>query len=255
MNKNLRQPVIAGNWKMNKTVDEAGSLIKDIIPLVKDSECEVVLCVPFVDVPAAVELTKNTNVKIGAQNCHFEESGAFTGEISAKMLSSLGVKYTIVGHSERRAYFKETDETINKRLKAVIKENISAILCVGENLEQRNQNVTEQVVKRQISLALQGVSEEDLNRVIIAYEPIWAIGTGKSALPQQAEEVCAYIRSAIRGLYGDVAADSVAILYGGSMNEKNAAELLQKENIDGGLIGKSSLDAKAFSHIVEAANQ
>lgn len=255
MNKNLRKPVIAGNWKMNKTPDEAKKIIAELTPLVQKAKCDVVLCVPFTCIHCALKATKGTNVSIGAQNCHFEESGAFTGEVSAKMLSSIGVKYVIIGHSERRAYFAETDATVNKKLKAALHEGLKVILCVGETLEQRQHVITNEVISIQVNLALNGIKKEDLQNIIIAYEPVWAIGTGKTASSEEAEEVCNFIRNLVKNIYNDAdIASKSTILYGGSMNAKNAKELLLKDDIDGGLIGGASLKAVDFSEIVNATN-
>ena len=255
MNKELRKAVIAGNWKMNKNPEETRALLAEVAPLVKDAKCEVVACVPFIDLPAAVEAAKGTNIQIGAQNCHWEESGAFTGEIAANMLTSIGVSYVIIGHSERRTYFGETDQTVNKRIRAALDAGLSVLLCVGETLEQREQGVTEELVALQTKIALLGVTKEDLARVIIAYEPIWAIGTGRTATSAQAGEVCRAIRSVIAALYGKPAADAFTIQYGGSMNAKNAAELLAQGDVDGGLIGGASLKAADFAEIVRAASE
>ncbi|MCD7723774.1 MAG: triose-phosphate isomerase [Clostridiales bacterium] len=255
MNKNLRKAVIAGNWKMNKTPDEAAVLINEIKPLVKDADCDVVVCVPFVDLHAALQAAAGSNIAVGAENCHWAESGAFTGEVSAPMLKAMGVPYVIIGHSERRQYFGETDETVNKRVRAALDSNLKVILCVGEVLSEREQAVTFEVVGRQTKIALGGVSEDELKNIIIAYEPVWAIGTGKTATADQADEVNGYIRQVIAQLYGKAAADSFVVQYGGSMNAKNAAELLSKENVDGGLIGGASLKAEDFSVIVKAASK
>jgi len=254
MNKAVRKAVIAGNWKMNKTPNEAKALIEEMKPLVADADCGVVLCVPFVDLPAALEAAKGSNIKIGAQNCHFEKSGAFTGEISGGMLTELGVEYVIIGHSERRQYFGETDVTVNKRVLAALEAGLKVILCVGELLEQREQGITAEVVAMQTKIALQGVSHEQLENIIIAYEPVWAIGTGRTATADQAEEVCALIRATVAGLYCEKCAAALTVQYGGSMNAKNAEELLSKENVDGGLIGGASLKAPDFSVIVKAAS-
>lgn len=254
MNKNLRKAVIAGNWKMNKTPSEAKELLNAIAPLVKDADCEVIACVPYVDLCTAIEATKGTNIKIGAENCHWAESGAFTGEISTGMLKELGVEYVVLGHSERRQYFGETDETVNKRTKAALAAGLKPIVCVGELLWERECNITEEVIARQIKLDLFDVSAEDVKKTIIAYEPVWAIGTGKTATADQAEEVCAFIRATLAKLYGQDVADAVTIQYGGSMNDGNAAELLSKSDVDGGLIGGASLVAEKFAAIVAAAN-
>ncbi len=254
MNKALRKAVIAGNWKMNKTPSEATTLLNEIAPLVKDADCEVIACVPYVDIAAAVEATKGTNIKIGAENAHWEEKGAFTGEISTGMLKEIGVEYVVLGHSERRQYFGETDETVNKRTKAVLNAGLKPIVCVGELKWERECGITEEVVARQIKLDLWDVTAEQLKNVIIAYEPVWAIGTGLTATDDQAEEVCAFIRATLAKLYSKEAADGVTIQYGGSMNDGNAQGLLSKENIDGGLIGGASLVAEKFAAIVSAAS-
>lgn len=255
MNKQLRSAVIAGNWKMNKTPCEAKALINDIAPLVKDAACDVVVCVPYVDLSVALEATKGTNIGVGAENCHWEKSGAFTGEISADMLASMGVQYVIIGHSERRTYFGETDVTVNKRVRAALDAGLTVILCVGEYLEQREQGVTAELVAMQTKIALQGVTEEELKKVIIAYEPVWAIGTGRTATAEQANEVCAVIRGVAEKLYSKAAADGLTVQYGGSMNAGNAAELLDQPDVDGGLIGGASLKPADFAKIVEAASR
>ncbi len=252
MNKKLRKAVIAGNWKMNKTRPEAKALIDGIAPLVKDADCDVVVAVPFTNLETAINATKGTNIKVAAQNVHFEKSGAFTGEISADMLVELGVEYVVLGHSERRQYFGETDETVNKRTIAALSAGLIPIVCVGELLWERECDITKEVIARQIKLDFFGISADDVKKSIIAYEPVWAIGTGKTATADQAEEVCAFIRSTLAELYSKEVADAVTIQYGGSMNPKNAAELLSKENIDGGLIGGASLKAEDFSVIVSA---
>lgn len=255
MNQQLRKAVIAGNWKMNKTPAEAKVLIEEIAPLVKNSVCDVVVCVPYVDLCTALETTKGTNIHVGAENCHWEPSGAYTGEISAPMLKAMGVEYVIIGHSERRTYFGETDVTVNKRVRAALDNGLKVILCVGEYLEQREQGITAELVAMQVKIALGGVSAEELKNIIIAYEPVWAIGTGLTATADQAEEVCAQIRATLASLYCEDCANAVTIQYGGSMNAKNAKELLSKENVDGGLIGGASLKAPDFAAIVEATKQ
>ncbi|MBQ3265714.1 MAG: triose-phosphate isomerase [Ruminococcus sp.] len=255
MKKDVRKAIIAGNWKMNKTPSEAKALLAEIAPLVKDAGCEVVACVPYVDLAVAIEAAEGTNIKIGAENCHWAESGAFTGEISTGMLKEIGVEYVVIGHSERRQYFGETDETVNKRTKAALAAGLKPIVCVGELLWERECNITEEVVARQIKLDLWDVTEEELKNVVIAYEPVWAIGTGKTATAEQAEEVCALIRACLAKLYNEAAAEAVTIQYGGSMNDKNADELLQKTNVDGGLIGGASLVAEKFAAIVAAATR
>ena len=255
MNKALRKAVIAGNWKMNKTPAEAKELIAAIAPLVKDAGCEVIACTPFVDLSAAQEAAQGTNIQIGAENCHWEKSGAYTGEISAEMLASMGVNIVIIGHSERRQYFGETDVTVQKRVRAALDAGLTVILCVGETLEQREQGITSELVAMQTKIALGGVTAEELKRIIIAYEPVWAIGTGKTATAQQANEVCHTIREVIAGLYGKDAADAFTIQYGGSMNAGNAAELLAQPDVDGGLIGGASLKPQDFATIVKAATE
>ena len=255
MNKALRKAVIAGNWKMNKTPAEAKELISAIAPLVKDADCDVVACTPFVDLASAQEAAAGTNIQIGAENCHWEKSGAYTGEISAEMLSSMGVNIVIIGHSERRQYFGETDVTVQKRVRAALDAGLTVILCVGETLEQREQGITSELVSMQTKIALGGVSEEELKRIIIAYEPVWAIGTGKTATAQQANEVCHTIRECIASVYSQAAADGITIQYGGSMNAGNAAELLAQPDVDGGLIGGASLKPNDFATIVKAATE
>ncbi len=255
MDKTKRTAVIAGNWKMNKTRAEARALIEELIPLVKGAGCGVVVCVPYLDLETAVSAAKGTDVKVGAQNCHWADHGAFTGEISPAMLADAGVEYVIIGHSERRACFGETDLTVNRRVRAAVDGGLQVILCCGELLEDREQGVTEETVGRQVKIALGGIAEEELKQIIIAYEPVWAIGTGRTATADQAEEVCAYIRSLIAKLYGGEAAEALTIQYGGSMNAGNAAELLGKSNVDGGLIGGASLKAPDFAAIVKAASE
>ena len=255
MNKSLRKAVIAGNWKMNKNRAEAKSLIEEMKPLVKDADCDVVICVPYTNLETALEAVKGTNIKVGAENCHFEKSGAFTGEISADMLTEMGIEYVIIGHSERRQYFGETDVTVNLRTLAALNAGLTVILCVGEMLEQREQGITAELVALQTKVALQNVSAEMLKKVIIAYEPVWAIGTGKTATSEQANEVNAIIRATVSELYGKAAADALTVQYGGSMNAKNADELLAQPDVDGGLIGGASLKAEDFSVIVKAASK
>jgi len=256
MNRRYRKTVIAGNWKMNKTPSEAKALIAEIRETVgKVKWCDIIVCVPFVDIPAAVKACKGAKISVGAQNIHFEPKGAYTGEISADMLKDLGVKYVIVGHSERRQYFAETDETVNKKVHTVLDAGMQPIVCVGESLAQREQGVTASVIETQVRIALNGVAKEQMRKIIIAYEPIWAIGTGKTATSEQAAEVCTGIREIIRSLYGARVARSVSIQYGGSMNAKNAADLLAQNDIDGGLIGGASLKAPDFAAIINAANQ
>ena len=255
MNKALRKAVIAGNWKMNKTPSEAKALIEEMKPLVKDAACDVVLCVPFIDIPAAIEAAKGSNIKIGAENVHFKSSGAYTGEVSAEMLKEAGVEYVVVGHSERRTYFGETDQTVNLRALVALNAGLKAIICVGETLEQRELGYTETLLKFQTKMALTNVTKEQLKNVIIAYEPVWAIGTGVTATADQADEGNGYVRAAIAEAYGEDVAQSVTIQYGGSMNAGNADELVSKENVDGGLIGGASLKAPDFAKIVAAASK
>ncbi len=255
MNKAKRQAIIAGNWKMNCTPKETTALINEMKPLVKDADCGVVLCVPFVDIDAALKASEGSNIEIGAENCHFEKSGAFTGEVSAPMLKEMGVRYVIIGHSERRQYFAETDETVNKRLTAALSEGLKVILCVGETLTQREQGITAELVAMQTKIALLGISREDVKNVIIAYEPVWAIGTGKTATSEQADEVCGIIRNVIAEIYDSEIAEGMTVQYGGSMKPSNAEELLDKVNVDGGLIGGASLKAADFSQIVKAASR
>ncbi len=255
MNKKLRAAVIAGNWKMNKTRPEAKALVGELKPLVKDADCGVVVCVPFTNLETVLEAAKGSNIKVGAQNCHFEKSGAFTGEISADMLVEMGVEYVVIGHSERRQYFGETDITVNKRTIAALEAGLNVILCVGEMLEDRELGITEELVAMQTKIALNGVDKADLAKVIIAYEPVWAIGTGKTATAEQANEVCSVIRNTVAKIYDQDAADAMTIQYGGSMNAKNAEELLAQPDVDGGLIGGASLKAPDFSVIVKAASK
>ena len=255
MNKAVRKAVIAGNWKMNKTPAETTEIINAMKPLVKDADCSVVLCVPYVDIHAALTAAEGSNIEIGAENCHWEKSGAYTGEISADMLVAMGVKYVITGHSERRQYFGETDITVNKRTLAAVNAGLTAIVCVGETLEQREQGITAELVAMQTKIALGGIAKDQLDKIIIAYEPVWAIGTGKTATSDQAEEVCAVIRATIAEIYDNEAAEALTIQYGGSMNAANADELVSKVNVDGGLIGGASLKAEDFSIIVKAASK
>ena len=236
MKKTVRKAVIAGNWKMNKTRPEAKALLEELKPMVADvKDVEVVACVPFTNLETALAVTAGTNIKIGAENCHFEKSGAFTGEISADMLAEMGVEYVVLGHSER------------------LEAGLKPIVCVGELLWERECNITEEVIARQIKLDFFGISADDLKKCIIAYEPVWAIGTGKTATADQAEEVCAFIRATLAKLYGADVAETITIQYGGSMNAKNAEELLSKTNVDGGLIGGASLKAADFTTIIKAA--
>ena len=248
----MRKPIIAGNWKMNKTAKETKELIAALIPLVKDvSEVEIVVCPPFLDIEAASAALKGSNIKLGAQNMHFEESGAYTGEVSPKMLKEFGVEYVILGHSERRQYFAETDEAVNKKVKAALKAGIKPIICVGEKLDEREEGITSEVVRRQTKLALLGLKSHEVSDVVIAYEPIWAIGTGRTASADDANDTIADLRNAIKEVFSADAADMIRIQYGGSMNTSNASELMAKPQIDGGLIGGASLKADDFSMIVK----
>lgn len=249
----FRNAIIAGNWKMNNTAKEGVALVNALKPLVKDASCEVVVCVPAIDIPAVAEALEGSNIALGAQNVHYAERGAYTGEISAEMLKEYGVKYVIIGHSERRQYFGETDETVNKRTRAALSAGLKPIVCVGELLWERECGITEEVIARQIKLDFFGISKDELLSCIIAYEPVWAIGTGKTATAEQAEEVCAFIRATLAKLYDSETAEAVTVQYGGSMNAANAAELLSKPDVDGGLIGGASLKANDFSVIVGAA--
>ncbi len=255
MNKTLRKAIIAGNWKMNMDRKGAEKLITELKPIAADKTCGVVICVPYTDLETALRLTEGTNIAVGAENCHFKKSGAFTGEISADMLAEMGVEYVIIGHSERRQYFAETDLTVNRRVKAALAAGLKVILCVGEMLSEREDGITEDVVELQTVAAFTGISAEDAKNVVIAYEPVWAIGTGKTATAEQAEEVCAFIRGVVAKRYDQAIADGMTIQYGGSMNEKNAAELLAKENIDGGLIGGASLVAEKFGVLLAEASK
>ena len=244
-----RKKIIAGNWKMNMTPSEAVALIETLKPLVKNDEVDVLLCVPAIDIIPAMEAAKGTNIQIGAENMYFEEKGAYTGEISAEMLLDAGVKYVIIGHSERRDYFKEDDALLNKKVKKAIEAGLTPILCCGETLEQRESGVTLDWIRLQIKSDLAGVAASDVANMVIAYEPIWAIGTGKTATSDQAQEVCGAIRECVAEIYDQATADSVRIQYGGSVNAGNAAELFAKPDIDGGLVGGASLKAD-FGKIV-----
>lgn len=245
--------IIAGNWKMNKLPSETYDYVKEVVKATEGAECEVVCCTPYVCLAPAVEAAKGTHVKIGAENLHYEDKGAFTGEVSADMLVDLGVQYVIMGHSERREYNNETDETVNLKAKKALSKGLIPIICCGESLEQREAGITMDWIAIQIKKALAGISAEDVKKVVIAYEPIWAIGTGKTATDDQAEEVCASIRELIAKLYDEETAKAVTIQYGGSMNAKNCEGLLAKPNINGGLIGGASLKAEDFAVIVKAA--
>ncbi len=253
MNKAKRDVVIAGNWKMNKSPAEAKELITALKPLVADADCKVVICVPYTDLFVAVEETKGTNIKVGAENCHWEKSGAFTGEIAPQWLKEMGVEYCVIGHSERRQYFGETDKTVNLRTKAALEAGLKPIVCVGELKEERLADKTHEVLDTQMAGGFDGITAEQMADIIIAYEPVWAIGTGLTATDEQANEACAYIRSIVAAKYGQAVADAAVIQYGGSMNDANAAGLLAQEDVDGGLIGGASLVADKFAKVVAAA--
>ena len=246
----MRKKVIAGNWKMNMLPNEAMKFIEDLAPLVKDTQNEVILCVPYTDLFYALLTVQGTNIKIGAQNMHFEEKGAYTGEISAKMLKSINVEYVIIGHSERRQYFNETDETVNKKIKAAFENGLKPIVCVGETLEQRDEGTTIDIITNQTKLALEGLTDEQVANTIIAYEPIWAIGTGKTATSEDAQKAIKSIRDKICQIYGQNVANGVIIQYGGSVKSSNAKELFEMSDIDGGLVGGASLKPDEFSKIV-----
>ena len=256
MNRRYRKTIIAGNWKMNKTLTETKAFAEELKPILgRPKWCEVVLCVPAVNLQAAIRLFKDSRVAIGAETCHYESTGAYTGEVSAEMLKDIGVKYVIIGHSERRQYYNETDFTVNKKVHAALEAGLRPIVCVGESLEQRELGVTIDLITYQVKCALAGVPAEKMRHVVFAYEPIWAIGTGKTATTAEAQEVCEAIRTVIRKLYGARVARAVTIQYGGSMNPKNAYELLSQPDVDGGLIGGASLKPEQFLDIVNAANQ
>lgn len=247
-----RREIIAGNWKMNNTIADTKALLSELIPLVKDATCDVVVCTPYTDLATAVEMTKGSNVKVGAENVHWAEKGAFTGEISAKMLVELGVEYVIIGHSERRQYFGETDQTVNARMKAALAAGLKPIVCVGETLAEREAGKVEEVLVRQTTEAFKDITKEELDNIVVAYEPVWAIGTGKTATSQDANDTIRIIRDVIAGLYcKNCAENKVRIQYGGSMNAKNAHELMEMPEIDGGLIGGASLKAVDFSIVVK----
>lgn len=246
----MRKKVIAGNWKMNKLPNEAMDFISELAPLVKNAESEVVLCVPYTDLFYSLLHTQDTNIKIGAQNMHYEEKGAYTGEISGEMLKSIGVEYVIIGHSERRAYYGETDETVNKKLKKALSLGLKPIVCVGESLEQREKGSAKDIVTMQTKLALEGLKNDEVEKTIIAYEPIWAIGTGKTATKEDANETIKWIREKIEEIYGKNVAERVIIQYGGSVKSSNAKDLFEMSDIDGGLVGGASLDAQEFAKIV-----
>ncbi|HEY8389656.1 MAG TPA: triose-phosphate isomerase [Clostridia bacterium] len=249
----MRKPIIAGNWKMNNTAKETKDLLTELIPKVKDAKCDVVVCVPYTDLYMASQMLKDTNIGLGAQNVHWADKGAFTGEVSADMLLELGVKYVIIGHSERRQYFGETDETVNKRVIQALKKGLTPILCIGETESERENGLTDEVNRRQLTVGLKDVSAEDVEKIVIAYEPVWAIGTGKTATDKDADETIGKIREILSVIYTRDIAQALRIQYGGSMNAKNAQGLMSMPEIDGGLIGGASLKAEDFSVIVKAA--
>ena len=246
----MRKPIIAGNWKMNKTLKEALEMVEELKPVVKDARCEVVVCPPFVCLAQVAEAVKGTNIKVGAQNMHFEESGAYTGEVSPAMLRELDIEYVIIGHSERRQYFNETDESVNKKVKAALKHRLIPIVCCGESLEEREDEVTREVLGKQIRIGLKGFTEDNIGKIIVAYEPIWAIGTGRTATDEQANEAIAYIRSVIAAMYGKETADKVRIQYGGSVKPATIKAQMQQSDIDGALVGGASLNASDFAAIL-----
>ena len=248
----MRKPIIAGNWKMNKINAEAIDLVNELMPLVKDiKDIEIVVCPPFTALSEVYRVIDGTNILLGAQDVYFEEKGAFTSQISCDMLKDVGCTYVIIGHSEKRQYFGETNESVNKKVKAALAHDLKPIICVGENLEQREANETMGIVEEQVKGALKDIKKEQMADIVFAYEPIWAIGTGKTAAPEQAQEVHAFIRNIILNIYDSDIADSVRIQYGGSVKPDNVKELMEQEDIDGGLIGGASLDAESFSKIIK----
>ncbi len=246
----MRKAIIAGNWKMNNTMDEATKLVNELKPLVADATCEVVVCPPAIYLDLVKKATEGTNIMVGAQNMHFEESGAFTGEISPVMLKEMGIQYVILGHSERRQYFGENDQDLNKKMKKAFEYNLIPILCVGETLEEREANITEEVLAKQVKLDLAGLEKEKVEKSVIAYEPIWAIGTGKTATAEQADETIGFIRSIVGKMFGSDTAEKIRIQYGGSVKPSTIKEQMGKTNIDGGLIGGAALKAEEFAAIV-----
>ncbi|WP_125153435.1 triose-phosphate isomerase [Clostridium rectalis] len=246
----MRKAVIAGNWKMHNTIDEALKLVDELRPLVKDADCEVVVCPTFICLDSVKKAVKGSNIKVGAQNVHFEEKGAFTGEVSPGMLEAMEIDYVLIGHSERRQYFNETDETVNKKIKASFSHNLIPILCVGESLYERENEINEEVIGRQIKLDLKGLTKDQVESMIIAYEPIWAIGTGKTATSKQANDTIAFIRNTVKGLYGEEVAEKIRIQYGGSVKPATIKEQMAMSDIDGALVGGASLKAEDFASIV-----
>ena len=257
MNRQYRQTIIAGNWKMNMLASGVKAYADGLIPLISGFHgwCETVVCAPFVLLPAALDTFKGTGIGVGAQNMSQHESGAYTGEVSGPQLSDIGVDYVIIGHSERREYYGETDASVNKKVLSAIGRSLRPIVCVGESLSQRETGITSELVAMQVKAALVGVSPEDIRRIVIAYEPIWAIGTGVTATPKDAQDVCRDIRKVLSFLYDEDTAKAMTIQYGGSMNDKNASDLLAQPDIDGGLIGGASLKPESFAVIINAANQ
>ena len=250
----MRKKVIVGNWKMNMLPNEAISFIENITPIVKNTQNEVILCVPYTDLFYSLLTAQGTNIKIGAQNMHWEEKGAYTGEVSGQMLKSIGVEYVIIGHSERRQYFAETDETVNLKVKSAIQNELKPIVCVGETLEQRELGTAEEIITEQTELALKGLAKEQVSNIILAYEPIWAIGTGKTATSEDANNSIKAIRQKVLELYGEDVANQIIILYGGSVKPENAKELFSTSDIDGGLVGGASLRVEEFSKICKTRN-
>ena len=246
----MRKPIIAGNWKMHKTINEAKSFVEEINGSIKETDVEAVICAPYTILKDLKEVTKGTNIKVGAQNMHFEENGAFTGEISPLMLKELDVDYVIIGHSERRQYFNETDETVNKKVKKALEHSIIPIMCVGESLEQREAGDTKSIVKSQVEKGLQGINHEDIKKIVVAYEPIWAIGTGKTASSEDANEVIAYIREVIKNVSSEDISEEIRIQYGGSVKPSNVEEIMNQSDIDGALVGGASLEPKDFIELV-----
>ncbi|ADK16938.1 triose-phosphate isomerase [Clostridium ljungdahlii] len=246
----MRKAIIAGNWKMNKTVTEALKLVEELKPLVSDAKCDVVVCPPYVCLDAVVKAVKGSNIKVGAQNMHYEESGAYTGEVAPNMLKDIGIDFVIIGHSERRQYFNETDESINKKVKKAFEYDINPIVCCGETLEERESDVTEEVLGKQIKIDLAGLEKSQVGKLVVAYEPIWAIGTGKTATDKQANETIAYIRSVIAKMYGRETAEKTRIQYGGSVKPATIKAQMAQSDIDGALVGGASLKSEDFAKIV-----
>ena len=248
----MKNKIIAGNWKMNKTRKEATELVSSLIPLIKDTANTVVICVPYTDLDVAVSLTKGTNIHVGAQNCHWKESGAYTGEVAPSMLAEIGVEYVVIGHSERRSYFGETDQTVLMRTKAALAAGLKPIVCIGETLSERQSDNMESVLRRQITKGFKDISADELKNIVVAYEPVWAIGTGVTATDEQANDAIGFARGVFAEIYGKEEANELYIQYGGSMNDKNASGLLSMPQIDGGLIGGASLVAEKFAAVVLA---